>query len=174
MNNRLLPLLTIAALVAATSGCATKRFVRNQTEPIDTRVGDLDERSAENAQKIGSLDEKAARDISRVEEKATAADTRAQEAGQKAGEALTKTGQAMERADGARSLAQNSLTRTDQLQRYVDGLDNFQMSAAKIVYFGFNKKVLTEEGMKELDELAQSLPNVKRYVIEVQGFTDIT
>ncbi|HYM09775.1 MAG TPA: OmpA family protein [Bryobacterales bacterium] len=174
MSNQLLSLLLAGALAFATTGCATRRFVRNRTDPLNQQVGDLNKRTGDNTQKIGDLDEKSTREISRVDEKATAADARATEAGQRASEGLTKAGQAIERAASVQSLAENTTARTTQLEKYVDNLDNYQMSTSKTVFFGFDQSALNAEAKKDLDELAQSVSSVKKYVIEVQGFTDTT
>lgn len=181
MSKRLLPVLAIAILATATSGCATRRYVRNRTEPINQQVGELDKRTADNARKIGELDDKTARDIARVGEKADSAGSRANDAARTASEGLktaseglNKAGQAIEKADGARTVAENSMSRTGQLERYLDSYDNFQMTASKTIYFGFDKSTLGDDAQKDLDDLAQSLANNKKYVIEVQGFTDTT
>jgi len=166
--------VAIAVLASTTIGCASRRYVRNRTEPLDQHVGELDKKSAENAGKIGELDEKTSREISRVGEKAGAADARAGEAGKQATEAMTKGTQAMEKAEGARSLAENSMAKTGDLEKYIDNYDNFQMSTNKTILFGFDKWALNDDAKKELDELANSLSNAKKYVVEVQGFTDTT
>lgn len=181
MSRRFLPILLVALVATAASGCASRRYVRNRTDPINQQVGALDKRSTENAQKIGELDEKTSREIARVGEKANAADARAGDASRLATDALTKGGQAMEKADGARSLAdgarslaESGLARAGQLERYIENYDNFQVALSKTVYFGFAKSALTDEATKDLDELAQSLSKMKKYVVEVQGFTDST
>jgi OOP family OmpA-OmpF porin len=172
MSNRVFTVLGLVALATATTGCATHRWVRNQTDPISQQVSELDKKSADNARKIGDLDDKTGRDISRVNEKADAADTHAGAAAKTASEALAKGGQAIEKADGARTLAESGIARTGQLEKYVQNLDNFQMSSAKTVYFDFNKSLLTDDAKKDLDQLAQALSAGKKYVVEVQGFTD--
>ena len=174
MSNRFLALLAIAVLATTTTGCATKKFVRNTIDPVSKQVGELDKRSAENARAIEQLDEKTQREISRVGEKAGSADSRAADASRQATEALTKTGQAIEKAEGARTLAENSMNRASQLERTVENMDNYRVASTKTVYFSFDKSTLTPEAQKELDELAQSLAANRRYVIEVQGFTDTT
>ncbi|MBI3698401.1 MAG: OmpA family protein [Acidobacteria bacterium] len=174
MNQRILIILAVAGLTITVSGCATKKFVRQTTDPINQKVADLDKRTVENAQSIGQLDDKTGKEISRVDEKATAADARAGEAGKLAGDALTKGGQAMERAGGARSLAEGGIARTGRLEQYVANLDNYQPASSKTVYYGFNKNALDDDARKELDELAVSLANTKHFLIVVQGFTDTT
>ncbi len=174
MRNLTITLVAIAVLASTTTGCATRRYVRNRTEPLDQHVGELDKKTAENAGKIGEVDEKASREISRVGEKASAADARAGEAGRQATEAMTKGTQAMERAESARSAAENSMAKASSLEKYMDSYDNFQPSTSKTILFGFDKWNLNADAKKDLDELATNLANAKKYVVEVQGFTDTT
>ncbi len=172
MNRQILMVVAVAGMTIAASGCATRRFVRNTTTPINEKVTDLDKRTVENAQSIGQLDDKTGKAISRVDEKTAAADARAGEAGKLAGDALAKGGQAMEKADGARSLAEGGLARTGRLEQYVANLDNYQPASSKTVYYAFNKSALDDESRKELDELAGALASAKHYLVVVQGHTD--
>ena len=172
MTRKLLGLLAVAVWALGATGCATKKWVRTTVDPVNQKVGELDKRGAENARAIEQLDEKTAREISRVGEKANTADNHAGEADKKAQEALARGSQAIEKADGARTLAENGLNKTGQLERVVENLENFRVTGNKIVYFAFNKADLTDEAKKVLDEMAKSLANQKRFVIEVQGFTD--
>jgi OOP family OmpA-OmpF porin len=175
MSNRFLTTtLAIAALAAAASGCATRRYVRNRTEPLEQKTADLDKRTAENAQKIGDLDAKTSREISRVDEKANAADAHAGDAARQANEALSRGDQAVQKAEAANALAESGLARTGRLEKFVDNIGSYQMSISKTVHFGFDKSTLNDEAKKELDDLANALQNTKKYVIEVQGFTDST
>ncbi len=175
MKNRFLVIVAAVAIAGATTtGCATRRYVRNRTDPLSQQTAELDKRTSENAQKIGALDEKTTREISRVEEETKAADSHANEANQKAAEGIAKATQAQQAADNARTLAENSVAKTGQLAKYVDNLDNYQLATSKTVYFGFDKSTLDDEAKQALNDLAQSLANMKKYVIEVQGFTDVT
>jgi len=175
MKNPLLPLLAVglSGLLAST-GCATKKFVQASLDPVNKHVSELDKRSAENAKAIEQLDDKTGREISRVSEKANTADVRAGEADKKAVEALGRGSQAIEKAEAARTAAENSATKTGQLERVVENLENFQVSATKTVLFGFDKSALDDAAKQELDSLAQALAGARRFVIEVQGFADIT
>lgn len=174
MTNRFWPILAIAGLAVATSGCATRRYVRNRTDPISEQVTELNKKTDDNAHKIGDLDEKTSKDISRVDEKAVAADTRANDASKLASDALTKTSEATDKADKATSLAESAQARTGQLAQYVDNIDSYRLSTTKTVYFDFNKSELSSETQQQLDDLATSLGSMKKYVVEVQGFTDTT
>ena len=69
MKNRFLVMMAAVAIAgASTTGCATRRYVRNRTDPLSQQTAELDKRTSENAQKIGALDEKMTREISRVED----------------------------------------------------------------------------------------------------------
>lgn len=176
MNIPRTPLFALAALVAIGPACATKKFVRQTVDPTNQKVAELDKRTADNGKAIESLDDSTKRDISRVDEKIQGVDARATEADRKAGEGISKANQAAEKADGARTLAENSLTKTGQLEktfeRAFDNLDNYRLASSKSVYFAFNKSGLDPAAKQDLDALAQSLGAHKRFVVEVQGFTD--
>ncbi len=166
--------LTIIAATALMAGCASKRYVRERVDPVNNKVVDLDKRSAENASAIQALEDKAQRGIARVDERVAAVDAKAGEAARTAGQANTQATQAGEKADAARTLAESGMAKTDKLEKTVENLDNYRVSTNLNVYFGFNKEDLTAEAKKDLGALAQSLANQRRYVIEIQGFTDST
>ena len=174
VNHRWTAVLALATLATAATGCATKKFVRKSVDPISAQLAEAEKRDAENAAAIRDLDEKTQRAVSRVDEKAGAADARAAEAAEKAARAGAQASLATERADGARSLAETSLARAGELERVVESLDNFDLASSKTVYFGFDKSALRDEDKQQLDELAKSLGGTRRYVVEVQGFTDGT
>jgi outer membrane protein OmpA-like peptidoglycan-associated protein len=165
-------ILAVAFVSLVGPGCATKKFVQQSLDPVNQKVTDLDKRAADNARAIEQLDDSTKRDISRVDEKVQAADAKAVQAGQKAEEGISKANQASEKADNARTLAENSLSKAGQLEKAFANLDNYSMVSSKTVYFAFNKATLDDDGKKELDTLAQSLASYKRFVLEIQGFTD--
>lgn len=172
------PLLALAALVALGPACATKKFVRQTVDPTNQKVSELDKRAADNSKAIESLDDSTKQNISRVDEKIQGVDARATEADRKAGEGITKANQASEKADGAKTIAENSLTKAGQLEKTFEkafeNLDNYRLDTSKSVYFAFNKANLDPAAKQEIDALAQSLSAHKRFVLEVQGFTDTT
>jgi OmpA-OmpF porin, OOP family len=178
MTYKVLALVSMAAVIAAAPGCATKKFVRQNVDPVNQHVGELDKRSADNAKAIESLDEKTQREISRVGEeagqKASQAQGRADEAYKQAQEGIAKAGQADSKAANAQTAADTSMAKANEVGRVVDNLDNYQMVGSKTVYFAFNKSGLQDDAKTELAEIARTAGNLKRFVIEVQGFTDTT
>jgi outer membrane protein OmpA-like peptidoglycan-associated protein len=159
MNGKYLAIVAILALGAST-GCATKKYVRQETAPVINRVNELDELTAKNSRDIRDVDTRAQQGIQSVNTKADAADQKAQAAGQRAGEAQT--------------LASQTAQGVNRIEAVVANLDNYRPVVETSVHFGFDKADLTSKAKKALDLLAAELPNTKRYIIEVVGGTDST
>jgi outer membrane protein OmpA-like peptidoglycan-associated protein len=178
MSYRYYALLGLAAVMAVAPGCATKKFVRQTVDPVNQHVGELDKRTADNAKAIESLDDKTQRDISRMGEqvgqRADRAQTRADEAYKQAQDGIARASQADTKASNAQTAADNSMAKASQVERVVDNLDNYQVAGSKTVYFNFNQSALQDDAKAELAEIAQTASRLKRFVIEVQGFTDTT
>jgi len=155
--------ISIFALVVATSlpfsvGCASKKYVRNQTAPVVNKVNELDDLTAKNTRDIHDVDARAQQGIQSVQAKAAQADQKALAAGQAASQAQSMADQA---ANGA-----NNLTNT------VANLDNYKPVVESTVHFGFDKYTLTSKAKKALDELGAELPNARHYIVVVDGNTD--
>ncbi len=150
--------LVLAATMPFTFGCATKKYVRNETSPVINKVNELDDLTAKNTRDIRDVDTRAQQGIQSVQAKAAAADQKAMAAGQSANQAQTLANQAANRAD--------SLTGT------VANLDNYRPVVETSVHFAFNKYNLTSKAKKALDELGAELPNAKHSIIVVDGNTD--
>lgn len=156
-----------AALVLFSTGCATKKHVRQVVGPVETRVGSVEKRSAEQAAALGDVEN----NVSRVDERAMEADRKAGAAGQAAQ-------QAQLRADNAHTLAGQAQQMADQtrsrLSDVVGNLDNYQHVTTESLFFGLNKHKLTKDEMQKLDDAVAKLQGNNNYVLEIQGFTDAT
>lgn len=161
-------LVGAAAALLLSTGCATKGYVNKTLDPVDQRVGKVEQASSENRSSIEDLE----KGVARVEERATAADGKAEDASRQAQEAGRRADDAGQRADGARQLAENSQTQVQGLSAKVDNLDNYRLVATKAVQFGFNRHELTDEAKATLNEATSGLQDRKNYVIEIRGFTD--
>jgi outer membrane protein OmpA-like peptidoglycan-associated protein len=152
----------VAVLVAATlsfaTGCATKKYVRNETAPTINKVNELDELTAKNTRDIKDVDTRAQQGITQVNEKTAAADQKAAAAGQQAQQAQQLASTA---ANGV-----NSLTNT------VANLDNYRPVTEVAVHFGFDKYNLTPQARKALDQLGAEIPNAQHWILVVDGNTD--
>ena len=158
--NRASLVIALAASMAATVGCASKNYVRQQTTPIINKTNELDDLTAQNSKAIKDVDARAQAGIQDVNTRTAAADQKAQAAGQQAAQ--------------AQQLADNAVHRVDVLSNAVANLDNFKTVSETAVHFGFDKDFLTKQAKDELDKLAENVPNTKGYIITVEGGTDST
>jgi OOP family OmpA-OmpF porin len=164
--------IVTGALLA--SGCATKKYVRNTTAPIQAKVDQVGEQTTHNAQQIDDtrtqvkqVDEKAQNGISAAQEKASSADQHAGVADQHATEAMNKATQAAQLGD------QNTQA-IGTLQTALGNLDDYKLQTSVAVPFKFNKYALTDDSRQDLDKLAGDLKADKRFYVAVEGFTDKT
>lgn len=149
----------VAALsLATTVGCASKKYVRNETAPTINKVNELDELTAKTSTQIKDVDSRAQQGIQGVNQKTVVADQHASEASQ--------------RAQEAQQLATTASGRVDQLSNTVANLDNYRPVTEATVHFGFDKANLTTKAKGALDEMANGLSSTKNYIIVVDGNTD--
>ncbi len=158
-NHRFGYVLTAAALTLfGITGCATKNYVRQQTQPLVDHTDQLGQKTAENNRTIHDVDERAQAGISKAQSSADTANSNAQNAGQAANQA---------------DMAANDVAhRADSLDSVVKGLDSYKQVANVSVTFGFDKSVLTADDKQQLDSFAGSLGSAKSYILEVTGGTD--
>jgi OmpA-OmpF porin, OOP family len=158
--NRASLVLALAVSMAATVGCASKNYVKQQTTPLINKTNELDDLTAQNTKAIKDVDARAQAGIQQVNQAAAAADQKAQAAGQQAAQ--------------AQQSADNAVHRVDVLSNAVANLDNYRVVSETSVHFGFDKDFLTKQAKEELDKLAATVPNTKGYIITVEGGTDST
>jgi outer membrane protein OmpA-like peptidoglycan-associated protein len=146
--------------MAATVGCASKNYVRQETTPLINKTNELDDLTAKNTNAIKDVDARAQAGIQQVTAKASEVDQKAQAAADQAGQAQTQ--------------ADNAVHRVDSLSNTVANLDNYRVVTETAVQFGFDKDNLTKASKEALDQLATNVPNAKGYIIAVEGGTDST
>jgi outer membrane protein OmpA-like peptidoglycan-associated protein len=161
IKNRLGYALTAVALTAfGVSGCASKNYVRQQTQPLIDHTGQLDQQTAANNRALHDVDDRAQAGVKQAQGAADSANQNAQTAGQ---------------AANAADMAANDVAhRADSLDSVVKGLDNFKQVANVSVTFGFDKTILTADDKQQLDSFAGQLGSAKSYILEVTGGTDST
>jgi OmpA-OmpF porin, OOP family len=150
-------------------GCATKKYVRNTTAPIQAKVDQVGEQTTKQGQDIQDtrttvkqVDERAQSGISAAQERAATADTHA-------GEAMTKANQATQMASqNTEAIAKVN----NDLRNVVSNLDDYKMQKEVTIPFKFDKYALTTDAKQQLDEIAGGAKSNKRYFIAVEGFTD--
>jgi outer membrane protein OmpA-like peptidoglycan-associated protein len=165
-------MILTGALLAG--GCASKKYVRNTTAPIQAKLDQVGEQTNKNSQaieqtnaEVKQVDQKAQAGISGAKEAAMTADNHAKEADSHAGEAMTKANQANE-----------GLSRTNQdlrgLRSQISNLDDYKQAKDATIPFKFNQYRLTDDDRQQLDQLVSDVSKYKRYFVTVKGYTDQT
>jgi outer membrane protein OmpA-like peptidoglycan-associated protein len=169
MRKSLVAASLLALTVAVAPACATKKFVRTEVggvnQKVDTLTGTVEEtqeRTRQNAERIGVVDQKA------------------EAAGKAAAGAQTAADAAQRSATEAGNRATEAATRANQ----VNGrLDEVVASSRRLIYevtlsedqgnFKFGKTALPDEAKARLDELISQLKaDPKGIYIEIEGHTD--
>jgi outer membrane protein OmpA-like peptidoglycan-associated protein len=162
------------------TGCATKKYVAQSIAPVEARVETAEVTNGEQDTKLstqGDQIEALESDLSLTNERladaansANSANTAAQQAQTTADSATTLANNAMEVAEEGISIANQ---RAGEVEVKVDRVNNYQMASSETVLFDFDKFALTADAKFKLDEMASRLSG-KRYMVEVQGYTDRT
>ncbi|HEY0780967.1 MAG TPA: OmpA family protein [Thermoanaerobaculia bacterium] len=141
--------IALALAVIATSGCATKKYVKEETGVVNTRVDQVQGQVEEAQTRLNTHDQR----LGAHEQRMNAQD-------QKMGD-ISKTAQdALQRAQEAGKLAEGRFL-------YETVLTDDK------VKFGFNKKILSKEAQAALDDFAAKIKaDNKNVYVEVQGHTD--
>ena len=170
--NAFLATTVIATAGLLATGCATKRYVRNTTAPVQAKVDQVGEQTTRNSQSIEEtrtqvkqVDDRAQSGISAATERASTADQHAQTADQHAQTADQHAGEARTRADQAGQAV--SALRTE-----VANLDDYKLQTTVSVPFAFDKYTLSKDAKASLDQVADSAKSDKRFFIAVEGYTD--
>ncbi len=150
--------ILLAASMAATVGCSSKNYVKQQTTPLINKTNELDDLTAKNTKDIKDVDARAQAGIAAVNAKTAEVDQKAQAADQN--------------AVSAQQIADAANARVGVLTDTVANLDNYHAVAETSVKFGFNRDNLTPKAKEALDQLAGSLATTKGYILALEGGTD--
>jgi len=148
----------LAVSIAATVGCTSKNYVKQQTTPLINKTNELDDMTAKNSKDIKDVDQRAQAGIQGVQARTAEVDQKALAAGSE--------------ADKAQMAANGATQRVDVLTNAVVNLDNYRPVVETAVHFGFNKDNLTKDAREAIDQLAASVATTKGYIITVEGATD--
>jgi outer membrane protein OmpA-like peptidoglycan-associated protein len=157
---RVIQVTIVASVVLLLGGCATKKYVAKQTDPITAKVAEV-EKQAQNTQKQLESDEPK---ISAAAEKADSADARA-------GDALGRADAASKKTDQVKSDLTNQFH--SELNERIANIDDYKPAGDVVVLFKFNSAQLTDDAKQQLDQLGK-VGSMKRYFVAIEGFTDKT
>lgn len=157
-------LLVAVSLVALlmVSGCATKKFVRQEITTSETKTNQkIDQETAKlsgQINELSALNKQLSSRIEQVSDRASAADAKAEEA----------KGIGLD----AKKDAQAANAGVADLRTKFENRNNFALVDTKNVLFGFNRADLTAESKATLDEVARMVAGNKNAVLTLEGYTD--
>jgi outer membrane protein OmpA-like peptidoglycan-associated protein len=134
---------------------ARKKWVKKQLDPINDRLGELDEVNARNARDIKDVDARAQAGIHQAQTSADAAN--------QAAEAASNQAQA------ANTTAQQASGHVDSLNTTVSGLDQYHSITDLSVTFRPGTSTLTADSRQKLDQLAAGLTGRNGYILEMEA-----
>jgi OmpA-OmpF porin, OOP family len=162
--------LVFLAGVLALSGCATRKYVRTQTQALEPAIQEAQNGVKENAERIDGVDKRAQQGIAA----AATADKKADTAQQAANTAQQAAQAADRKADTANTGVQTANTRITGLETRLNNInDAYTESEKQTVTFANNASSLNNEAKATLDKIAGDLSGQRSgFMIELQGFTD--
>jgi OmpA-OmpF porin, OOP family len=156
--NKKLTILLFGTIVIASSGCASKSYVREQIAPLNSKLSDMDQRMAQNTASIHDVD-------ARMHEGMEQANSNNQQISQK----LDSTSN---QAQEAKQLAGTCEAKTSALVSTVSNLNNYHVVGQTLLQFGVNQSDLNGDAKQALDQLGDSMSPNNSYIVVVQGGTD--
>jgi outer membrane protein OmpA-like peptidoglycan-associated protein len=181
--SRQFTILGVSALtgILIVSGCATKKYAREQAATVDSKVTtvsakvtEVDNRVRENAERIDATDKRAQQgiaDAAGARGAAAAADTRAGQAQAAAATAQTAANTAQQTATTANQGVQAANTRISTVEGRINNLDKYTPGPTSTVTFKLNSSTLDDAAKSTLDGIAQQVSSLTAgFMIEIQGF----
>src|SRR5262245_6318384 len=162
----------MVAGILVISGCASRKYVRLQTQALEPAIQEANNAAKENAERIDAVDRRAQQGITA----AGAADQKAA-AAQKTADSATQAAQAADRkADTANqgvTGANNRITTLETTVKNININDTYTESSKQAVTFSVNSSSLNNEGKGALDKIVADVNGLRTgYMVELQGFTD--
>jgi OmpA-OmpF porin, OOP family len=160
----------ILALVALVStGCATKKFAREQASMVNQRLSQVEKKTTDQ---ISYLNSKQQTDMSQVNERISGTDLKVSEAMNAAQQAGGTASQAQQMAEENQTKISANSTQISNLTTGVANALNYQLVEKGDVTFAFNKSELTPATKAAIDSIIQKVQTLPRSVVELVGFTD--
>lgn len=152
---RLLEVTVMSGLLLM-GGCATKKYVAQTVDPVNSKVEQVDKNQQSTQKQLEGDEPK----ISAADEKASSADARATDA-------IGRADAASKKSDQVKSELQA------ELNNRIANLDDYKSSGTATVLFKLNSSKLDDDAKLQLDTLTTGqVANSKRFFVAIQGFTD--
>ena len=166
---KLFVLLLVLATITVTSGCATKKYVRNT---VKTSSDTLTARIEGNEGEIKEVRD----NVDKVDQKVSGVDTKVSDLDSRTSEQFNTVRTDVQSADQKASKAQSSADRVagnvTTLDQKFQNRNNFNVTDEKSVQFKFNSATLDQQYMEVLDEIANALMQKPDSIVVLEGRTD--
>lgn len=167
-----LVLLLVAGLIAFGAACATKGYVRQETQKTATTLSarlDTDEKNIQqNTEQIKSNTNQIGELVS-INKQTT---QRLESVNSDVQRVDTKAGQARTVADQAQQTASQANTQVVSLDSRFQNRNNYTVVTEKFVYFKFNSDQLDKSYEQDLIEVAGTIKSNPNAILAVEGRTD--
>jgi outer membrane protein OmpA-like peptidoglycan-associated protein len=163
---RLSIVILMSATLGATSGCATRKYVRNT---VNTSADTLSARIDTNDGEIKEVRDDVDKKVSGVDTKVSALDARTTEGMNSLKGDVQNASQS---ASQAQSSADRAASNVNALDEKFQNRNQYSSSDEKTVQFKFNSATLDKEYMNTLDEIAASLMQNPDAILVLEGRTD--
>jgi outer membrane protein OmpA-like peptidoglycan-associated protein len=165
----------ISALLVVTSGCASKKYVRNTVQTssdalsarIDTNEGELKETRDNLDKKITGVDTR----VSGVDTRVSALDSKTTEGFNGLKSEVSNVDQ---RAGQARTTAERAVNDVGALGKQFQNRNAYNVNDEKTIQFKFDSTKLDKEYMDLLDQVAATLTQNPDAIVVLEGRTDST
>jgi outer membrane protein OmpA-like peptidoglycan-associated protein len=176
--SKLSVLLLVSATIAVASGCASKKYVRNEVKTsadtlaarIETTQGEIKE-VADNVDKV---DKK----VAAVDSRVSGVDTRVSQLDSKTSEQFSSVRTDVQGVDQKAGLAQTAADRAGTFASLVDqrfqNRNKFNVTDEKSVRFKLNSATLEDQYKDLLDGIAAALTQNPDAIVVLEGRTDST
>lgn len=135
---------------------ARKKYVKTQLKPIRNRVGELDQLTSTNAERINSMDQHLTAGVNSAQDRANQAGAQAQQAEQQVQQVATQ----------ATQLDQQVSTVNQNLQQ----ADQYQIAQTAVLRFRPGVARLSRHTRGSLNQFLQGLAQQQHYVVEVEAY----
>jgi outer membrane protein OmpA-like peptidoglycan-associated protein len=166
MSRAIAVLMLSSAAVLVVSGCATKKYVREQVGATETKLG----------QRVDTQETQLRQTAERNTKELEAVNQKIQGVGSQLGEVSALAKDANAAAQDARKEAgavAEALKETDlRLTQRIANRNKYSPLETKSIYFDFDKANIRDEGMSELEEIAKALKADPNAIVELQGYAD--
>jgi len=168
---RLSLLLLVSATIIVTSGCATKKYVRNtvkdSSDALTVRIEGNEGEIKEVRDNVDKVDKK----VSGVDAKVSDLDSRTSDQFGAVRTDLQSADQKASKAQGSADRVAGDVTTLDQK---FQNRNNFNVTDEKSVQFKLNSATLDKEYTQVLDEIANALMQNGDSIVVLEGRTDNT